>query len=149
MEILAEKNSVRLKFSYSVMADFETARYFEMMTVLRNLFTNAIEAGGQKGCEKEIVISVLEIKEPGDYVLKIANKGPEIPEDIREDIFDAGFSTKINYETGEISRGLGLNLVKDLTENTFGGSISLRSDSSVTEFTLKLAEDEFNEVRDN
>ena len=149
LEILAEKNSVRLKFSYSVMADFETARYFEMMTVLRNLFTNAIEAGGQKGCEKEIVISVLEIKEPGYYVLKIANKGPEIPEDIREDIFDAGFSTKINYETGEISRGLGLNLVKDLTENTFGGSISLRSDSSVTEFTLKLAEDEFNEVRDN
>ena len=52
-----------------------------------------------------------------------------------------GFSTKINYETGQVSRGLGLSLVKDIVESELGGSISLTSEDGCTDFIYILLND--------
>ena len=49
-----------------------------------------------------------------------------------------GFSTKINYETGQVSRGLGLSLVKDIVESELGGSISVTSEDGCTDFTIRI-----------
>ena len=49
-----------------------------------------------------------------------------------------GFSTKINYETGQVSRGLGLSLVKDIVETQLGGSIDVHSENGCTEFIMRI-----------
>ena len=56
-------------------------------------------------------------------------------------IFDSGFSTKINYETGSVSRGLGLPIVMDIVKNILGGNISVNSDENGTLFKLKIPSD--------
>ena len=53
-------------------------------------------------------------------------------------IFEPGFSTKINFETGKVSRGLGLSLVKDIVEEELGGVISVKSQNGCTDFTIRI-----------
>ena len=61
-----------------------------------------------------------------------------IDEEYLPTIFMPGFSTKINYETGQVSRGLGLSLVKDIVESELGGSISVTSEDGCTDFTIRI-----------
>ena len=42
----------------------------------------------------------------------------------------------INFQTGEVSRGLGLNLVQDLVEGELHGTIGLTSIPGRTVFTI-------------
>ena len=76
-------------------------------------------------------------------VFTVTDHGPGIPLQNQEEIFHPGFSTKINYETGEISRGLGLNLVRGLITDQFHGSISLASRPGETTFTIEVPKTEF------
>ena len=48
-----------------------------------------------------------------NWLFKVWDTCGGIPSQVLDKIFLAGFSTKINYETGEINRGLGLSLVRD------------------------------------
>ena len=51
-----------------------------------------------------------------------------------------GYSTKIDYSTGEVNRGLGLSLVKDIIENQFNGSIEIESEvEKGTKFILSIS----------
>ena len=55
-----------------------------------------------------------------------------------EHIFTPGFSRKIDRRTGEINRGLGLSIVKDLVEQTLKGSVTVRSSDGETAFTVRI-----------
>ena len=48
-----------------------------------------------------------------------------------------GFSTKINYETGQVSRGLGLSLVKDIVEYAHGRGMKIVAEGIETEAELR------------
>lgn len=67
-----------------------------------------------------------------------------------EQIFEPGFSTKINYETGEVNRGLGLSLVKDFIELRLGGThpgnFRSRKNSFHTYYTKREMERFINEI---
>lgn len=116
-----------------------TEKHYPVMSVFRNLFMNAIEAS-----EKNTVnLSVWQTEDRDFYTFYVEDDGPGIPEENLEEIFSAGFSTKINYETGEINRGLGLSLVKDLIENQFGGSISVESKPGCTVFMIHTPKKEW------
>jgi len=69
--------------------------------LLENLFRNAIEHGGE-----DVVVTVGTV-EDGFYV---EDDGPGVPEAERDDIFDAGYSTK------EAGTGFGLNIVEQIAE---------------------------------
>jgi len=43
-------------------------------------------------------------------------------------IYNPGFSTKFDEETGNIERGIGLTLVRDLIKDTFYGNINAKSE---------------------
>ena len=104
------------------------------MSVFRNLFVNAIEAS-----KTNVIHIVVHQNITEDYYqFVIEDDGPGIASDYMEHIFSPGFSTKINYETGEINRGLGLNLVKDLIENQFGGLVRVTSRPGQTIFTITI-----------
>ena len=84
-------------------------------SVFRNLLTNAI-----KHNDKEIAeVSVSATVAGGDAVVRIADNGPGVPDDRKEEIFSEG---EAGLETG--GTGLGLYLVKTLVER-YDGEVSV------------------------
>ena len=114
--------------------NFYTDKHYYLMSVLRNLINNAAEAAGNRHARV-----VLSGKEDGEnYVIGVHDDCGGIDEEYLPTIFMPGFSTKINYETGQVSRGLGLSLVKDIVESELGGSISVTSEDGCTDFTIRI-----------
>jgi sensor histidine kinase regulating citrate/malate metabolism len=99
---------------------------WEFCRVLGNLIDNAIYALQVNAEEKCIRIELFEDLKA--YGFRIINNGPEIPEDIRGRIFDAGFTTK-----GEDGEGMGLSITRKLLSEA-GGSISVISSTEETIF---------------
>lgn len=122
-----------LDLSYTIPFTCRTKQPYLLMSIFRNLINNALEAA-KKVCHIHI-----DAKRTSDhYEFFIQDDGPGIPEEFQTQIFDIGFSTKINYETGEINRGLGLNLVKSCIEEDLHGSISFSSRPGSTIFHIQI-----------
>lgn len=123
-----------IDFSYELEEDIYTTKHYFLMSIFRNLFNNAVEAS-----KNDVVHLQFKQYSTKDTVhFDITDDGPGISEENMSMIFSPGFSTKINYSTGEINRGLGLNLVKDLIENQWNGKIYAESEPGHTVFYIKL-----------
>lgn len=138
----AFNNSKKITFNNKYNGKLYTDKEYFFMSIFRNLFTNAVEAA----VDNNIIID-FEIKsktdENGDfYSIIISDNGPGIDSEDIEEIFEPGFSTKINFETGEVNRGLGLNLVKDIVENQFNGNINVFSKPGNTSFIIDIPKNE-------
>lgn len=130
-QFAASKNQI-VKYQISGNTSFVTTKPYCLLSIFRNLFMNAVEASEGPS----VFISVL-LEETDDTVkCTVSDNGPGIPSDLLPMIFDAGFSTKINYQTGEISRGLGLNIVKSIVEEQLHGSIEVVSHPGQTQFVI-------------
>lgn len=114
----------RIRVSIRVAYDFVTGEHHRLMSILRNLVTNAIEALEQAGIGG--MIRVEEVLEAEDIVFRVEDDGPGVPLRIRDKIFNIGYSTKFNPVTGDIYRGMGLAAVKSLTEE-LGGSVTMET----------------------
>jgi len=78
-----------------------------------------------------------------EHLFKVIDNGSGIDKKDIEFIFSPGFSTKINYQTGQINRGLGLSLVKDIVENHLKGRIQIESSlGSGTSFSIYIPKKE-------
>ena len=97
--------------------------------VWTNLLDNAIDASPQKG-----VVSIRTWVEGDRVGITIADTGPGVPEENRKRIFEPFFTTK---PTGQ-GTGLGLDIVRHIVIDKFGGEILLDSVPGKTEFTVKL-----------
>ncbi len=97
--------------------------HFLLMSVLRNLVMNAVEAMEEGGGK----LSIKHEKYNGVHQIVISDDGPGIKKKDLAYIYDPGFSTKFDEETGTINRGIGLTLVRDIIEKQFGGSIDVSS----------------------
>ncbi|MEM4574883.1 MAG: PAS domain S-box protein [Archaeoglobaceae archaeon] len=84
-----------------------------LKSVVENLINNAIIHSQVS----PVTITVEVFREGNDCIIKIADNGVGIPEELKDKIFEAKFSRK--------GGGLGLFLVKKIVE-MFGGKISLR-----------------------
>ncbi|MBN2899169.1 MAG: sensor histidine kinase [Clostridia bacterium] len=104
--------------------DVLVKQHYMLMSILRNLVANAIEAMDEKSYGR---IDVNHIIIEQDHLFTIVDNGKGIKEKDLPYIFDSGYSTKFNRVTGDIYRGLGLTLVKDIVEQTFKGKINVAS----------------------
>lgn len=85
--------------------------------------------------DSDMKILKIEISyELGYYIFKITNNVPIIPEDIREKIFNKGFSTK-----GDNGNGLGLFIIKRLVDK-YGGDLKLVVDENGNNFIVSIPE---------
>ena len=134
----AEEKGKQVQIALEYNDDIYIKKQNHFMSVFRNLLMNAVEAGEKE----EVHITIREKKEEGKYWFQVEDDGPGISEENQEEVFLAGFSTKINYQTGEIARGLGLNLVKDLVEQHFQGKILLEAGPGHTVFSICIPEDQ-------
>jgi signal transduction histidine kinase len=97
--------------------------------VWTNLLDNAIDASPAKG-----KITVRTWVEGETVNVAIADQGPGIPEENRKLIFEPFFTTK---PTGH-GTGLGLDIVRHIVVDKFGGEIKLESVPGKTEFIIQL-----------
>ena len=113
-----EKN-IDIDFSYTT--DFITERQYIIVAILDNLITNAIDA-----CKDTGYIAVSQAVREESLLLKVADSGCGIDKEEQDVIFDPGYSTKFCRYTGNLSTGLGLSQVKNLTE-MLGGWVTVTS----------------------
>lgn len=106
-------------------ADFATEEHYRLMSIVKNLVMNAAEAI-QSGTGMG-VIQVEEWVEEGRLALVVRDNGPGIQPRAMQHLFQVGYSTKFDPETGNINRGIGLPAVKFLVEE-LGGDIQVESD---------------------
>jgi len=84
-------------------------------------------------------LTVRHYKSNGVHQIVVSDNGPGIKEKDLTYIYDPGFSTKFDEQTGTINRGIGLTLVKDIIEKQFGGQIkvsSVRGEGTVFEISI-------------
>ncbi len=105
----------------------------ELVQAFHNLLLNAIEAA-EKTDQSQGYIHIKTHADEDWVYCDFVNNGPEIPPEHQSRLFDPFFTTK---EVGQ-GTGLGLTAVYQVVLNIFGGSISLRSDSATTCFTVRL-----------
>ncbi len=128
---LARRRGVALKWHSSVDAVYLYGDAGALYQVLTNLIRNAVDASS---APKAIV--TVTIEQQGDTLkLAVQDHGLGIAPENRKRIFDEGFTTK---PPGKGS-GIGLAVVKEITQNMFGGTIEVEStpDAGST-FTLEL-----------
>jgi signal transduction histidine kinase/putative methionine-R-sulfoxide reductase with GAF domain len=125
------------------LGDRTTARFDQnkITRVVHNLVRNAVEAMGKNGGDIRIRVS----RRPpdhsnpgkkGDLVLEVSDTGPGIPKEIQGKLFESFVTAGKKGGTG-----LGLAIVKKIALE-HGGSVSVRSTSGGTTFTLVLPQDD-------
>lgn len=115
-----------IHFKADVREPFMTGDHYSIMSILNNLTNNSIEAIAREKGKGNIRLE--EYRDGEQLVLTVSDDGPGISERHLRHIFQMGYSTKFDRETGSAFRGVGLNGVKYLVEEHFGGRISVESE---------------------
>ena len=130
-----KKISIYLDFKYDV--NFTTKSHFQLMSILGNLVNNAIES--MEKTNKDGYVKIRHFKKDHYHIFNISDNGKGINSQNLGYIYSPGFSTKFNYNTGDVYRGIGLTHVKTLVNNHFNGTIEVTSIENVgTEFEIKI-----------
>lgn len=114
-----------IELSFHTDYNFYTSKHYYLMSMFRNLIMNGIDAIPDTNQEGSICID--HRTDENMHIFEVYDNGIGVDEEGLKHIFSPGFSTKINYETGEINRGLGLSIVKKIVEEEFVGKVSVSS----------------------
>ncbi len=125
---LAKKRGVALQLTGGVETVFLQGDPNAMFQVLSNLIRNGVDAsagpsGAAGGVGTESTVEVT-LGQKGEALhLTVADHGAGIASEHLGRIFDPGFTTKA-FGAGS---GMGLSVVRDVTQNMFGGTIKVES----------------------
>lgn len=148
MEREAKRNENHIEFSFEIGADFYTDKHYFLMSILRNLIMNSMDAMMDMDHDKKI--SVKHYLKDDEHIFIVKDNGPGIGEKDLSRVFSPGFSTKINYDTGEINRGLGLSIVENIVIEKLKGRVEIESTLDVgTQFNIYIPWKELEEGHEN
>lgn len=99
---------------------FATVRLRVLSRALRNLIDNAVRYGGTA----EVVVT----QEPGLVVITVADKGPGLPEDQLEAVFEPFVRLELSRNRDTGGDGLGLAITRTIIQ-AHGGTVHLRNRS--------------------
>lgn len=120
----AEPGHLAVEIIPKIGTEFRVGEHFYLMSILRNLVVNALEAcEGKSEAKVELIVA----EEGNSLTISVKDNGYGIRSNDLDYIFNPGFSTKYDPESGNMSRGLGLTLVKEMVETHFGGTLSVGS----------------------
>ncbi len=129
-----EKEQRNILLIFDVQSAAPVHEHSMVMSILRNLINNAIEAIKDNG-----EIKLTHTEDEYNHYFTIVDNGSGMDASTLEFMFKAGFSTKYDDYTGSSNRGIGLTLVKDIVENYFDGTIDVFSKVNVgTRFELQI-----------
>jgi two-component system CitB family sensor kinase len=92
----------------------------DLVTLVGNLVDNAIDASTEAAAPRTVEVR-LHVTDD-EFVLRVDDSGPGLPEELVESAFARGWSTKVSASTA--GRGLGLALVRQ-TAVRHGGAVSV------------------------
>jgi len=142
-EYIKRTNS-NVSLEFEIKDNFNVVEHFYLVCILRNLIYNSIEAMDKT---KNGYVKILIRKSQEECIFVVSDNGNGIKEKDIEYIFNPGFSTKFNRETGDICRGIGLAHVKGIVNDIFSGTIEVHSITEKgTEFTIKIKQDKMEGV---
>ncbi len=122
-----------LSFDVSCQADMQIQRYYDLFTIINNLLVNSMDA-----CEEKGKITLSLVVKGETLEIRVADDGCGMDEDMLAYIWGAGFSTKYDRDTGQMSAGIGLCHVGNAVEH-LGGMVEVKSKPSLgTEFCIAL-----------
>jgi signal transduction histidine kinase len=104
----------------------------EILKLISNIVRNSIDALSNT---KNPIIKYNSYNNSDGIVIMIGNNGPDIPKEIRDKIFEMGFSTKGNSGS---DRGFGLSIVMDIL-NKCNGKISIRNNREFVQFIIEIS----------
>jgi sensor histidine kinase regulating citrate/malate metabolism len=125
-KIYCEQNNINMNIEISTQLFDLKIPSWELCRVLSNIIDNAIYAVTPLQCDKEINVKLYENLKTYNFI--ISNNGPQIPKEIINKIFEAGFTTK-----GDKGEGVGLSITKDILHK-YNGNIEVKSESCSTLF---------------
>jgi signal transduction histidine kinase len=100
--------------------------------VLSNLVANALSHGA-----RDAPVRVLLSRDEGGAVLAVTNRGPAIPAELREHLFEPFWQGPRDGTPPSNGLGLGLFITREIVR-AHGGSIDVGSDGGSTTFTVRL-----------
>ncbi|MGH7605756.1 MAG: sensor histidine kinase, partial [Gemmatimonadales bacterium] len=128
---LARKHGVTLQWQTSVDSLYLYGESSALYQVVTNLIRNAVDASRAPHANVTITLE----RASDTLHLAVRDQGAGIAPEHRTRIFDAGFTTK----AAGAGSGIGLAVVKEITQNMFGGTVSVESEVGVgSAFTLAL-----------
>lgn len=123
-QMLGEQRA-EILLTCSCPVDVPVMEHYRVMSVLKNLVTNAVEAIQSDTGEGTIGASA---QVEGDkLLLTVSDSGPGISRRGQKLLFRVGYSTKFDPNTGNISRGVGLPAVQFIVEE-MGGRLDVESE---------------------
>jgi signal transduction histidine kinase len=114
----------------------------DLEEVIMNIINNARDAYMGNHIEGKKTITFQALAENGFYLFSIRDEAGGIPEEIRKKIFEPKFSTK---DKG-IGFGIGLHFAQLTIENEFGGSLTLHSYPSGSDFQIQLPQNDLSNL---
>jgi signal transduction histidine kinase len=121
-----QQNNVRIiaeDIEMDLIADVDGS---QVVQVLINLLLNAVEASPPSGTVRLSAGNI-----GSNICIKVADEGARIPDDVRQHVFDAYYTTK------PAGSGLGLAVSREIVVN-HGGALEFESDDSGTTFIMLL-----------
>lgn len=103
---------------------------WEYCRVLGNLLDNAIYVLEEK--RQEAILKVELSEDLKSYCFRVTDNASPIPDDLIEEIFEPGFTTK-----GNRGEGMGLAISRDIIKS-YGGSLQVTSNSDATTFEASV-----------
>lgn len=141
MKLLAKDMGKNVTMVFHCQDNLLMNHHFRFMSVFRNLIVNAIEAAGKE----PVTIKLTQQRHNGTVRFQLSDNCGGIPQEYLSELFHIGFSTKIDSKTGDINRGLGLCIVKDIVELEWKGQLQVQSDHQGSCFTIDVPEHLFQE----
>lgn len=132
-----ESSELDIQFVVTGHSNQYIQEHYLLMSILRNLVNNAIEE--LSNCKHTGLIKLKFLENEEQYIFTVTDNGRGIDQKDLDFIFETGFSTKYNKDTGDICRGVGLALVKEIIENRLNGQIEVFSEKNIgTEFIVAI-----------
>lgn len=131
---MAEKQGVDMYLEIRTSLKYLPIEPWEFCRVISNIVDNALFALQSREEEKYITIEMSESIHK--YIIYIYNNGPEIPDNIKSNIFEEGITSKEEKENG-----MGLFIVKKIVHEACG-QISFESNKERTVFKIIVPKSE-------
>lgn len=130
-ESVAYENNI--KYEYNIKKDILfSCNDNQIKQLVAILVDNAIKHSDENG---EVKVNLL--KEKGEIILQVTNKGKEIPKELREKIFERFYRVDESRNRNENRYGLGLAIAKNIVQN-YNGKIFVSCENGYTTFTVKF-----------
>ena len=104
--------------------DFYTSEPYRLLSIVRNLVTNAIEAIPEN--RGSCTVSVAQWRDGERIRFRIEDNCGGMTERAEKNAFHVGYSTKFNAVTGDMNRGVGLFVVKSIVDD-LNGTMTLQT----------------------